>query len=143
MSDVGSLVLLGQGGCRLRGGSHGVEYQHWLLSPAYSADNSTACIQFCTSSDSCLGAEWDSSVPKCEAWLVVPAYAEPKPEHDCYVKIAPPSTGLPSAAVVAISISSGVVFTAAVMIMVVLHFRRSRIRRKVPAAPLPISDPRT
>lgn len=125
--------LLAEGGCRLANGSHGVVGVHFILSPANSAGSLQACQSYCTGSQTCLAFEWDRGPPKCESWLVMPAYGEIKPMHTCMLKLRalpPPPPSLPPplpsdhSLAIGLGVGGGCAALAVVLLLVAYTWRK-------------------
>ena len=116
--------LLADGGCRLADGTHGVEDVDFTKNPGDSGHSRQACEDFCTSAATCLAFEWDGGPPKCESWLVMPEFGEPKPMHTCMLKLRelppPPSLPPPSAPDSRLTIGLGVGGGGAVLAVLLL-----------------------
>lgn len=140
-------LLMAEGGCRLEGGSHGTLDVDFKKNPSGSTSSAQACEDYCSGSATCLAFEWEdpesSFGPKCEIWLVMPAYGENKPMHKCMLKLravppppllppeqpAPPSLPPPSAPDIGLALGLGVgggVAALALLLLVLFYFTRLR-----------------
>jgi len=133
--------LLGSGGCRQRGCSHGDAGVTFLRSPADSAASQQACFDYCDASADCLAIEWETpeggAGPKCEIWLEMPAFAETKAHHSCHVKHRALQTSPPSAPADAsdtcgqqASIDLALIVVVAAPVLLVLILAACALRRR-------------
>ena len=151
MSYLG-FSLMGAGGCRVAGGGHGTNGADFTK-PGGVQGSLQACKDYCEADASCVAIEWETDEgsygPKCEIWSVMPAFAEIKADHSCFVKqlavpppprrppslpppsappLAPPLAPPPSSAalVIGLGVGGGCLLLLLLAVVVVLIMRRGR-----------------